>query len=456
MRELAGREEALEALITSSHAASHRAEQALATGRHDLAIEISSRMVGEILDRFEGYEQVTRRGNRFRIERIATTFHDGHAEVAARADFDWRLGLYHGPIAVRYLAFSRGSPDGECSLYFRVAAVRTLARWRLFNRWLAPILTLRMQKNLEIPDLRLPVGLGSPARSGEVRRRLAGGKVEVVVPPRSWSFGRRRAWALATPARLGLVVESGGAPPGPAPPHVAEPPEAVPDARLAVRGSLLAELLAQAVAPEEDVRITVARLPRIWTRRGRLLGEEFDHHVDLASLAGTLDVTRCELGLREGRMTVRAGLTGACRGFLEGQLYGVAFAVPIAVRPAMEAELPVTLAARRGEVAFGVEGGRFRIPYEVETTVLRTRLRFRRELPLDAGDLVASLSLPSVVAAEVPLPARVVRGRVLATRSLPVRLEWKVELPRDLSGMLRLTSELRPLLPATRAAPSPR
>jgi hypothetical protein len=316
-----------------------------------------------------------------------------------------------------------------------------------------------MQKSLEIPDLRLPVGLGAPARSRELRRRLADGKVEVTVPPRAWSFGRRKAWALATPVRLGLVVESGAVPPsvpralaggapGPALPHGPAPPGGAPDARVAVRGSLLADLLAQAVAPEVDVRIEVDRLPGIWTRRARLLGETFDNRVDLAALAGTLDVTRCELGLREGRMTVRAGLSGACRGLLEGRLYGVAFAVPIAVRPAMEAELPVALAARRGEVAFGVEGGAaFRIPYEVEATVLRTRLRFRRELPLDAGDLVTSLSLPSVVAAHVPLPTRVVRGRVLATRRLPVRLEWKVEMPRDLSGMLVLTSELRPLHP---------
>ncbi len=443
-RELAGREAELAALITSSHAASHRAEAALASGRYDLAIALSSRMVGELLGQFEGYAQETRRGNRFRITRIRTTFHDGYAVLDAEADFDWRLGLYHGPIAVRYLAFSRGAADGDSSLYFRVASVRTLARWRLFNRWLAPILTLRMQKSLEIPDLRLPVGLGPPARLRAVRRRLAGGKVTLVVPPRSWSFGRRRAWALATPERLGLVVESASEPiGGVAVEHGdAAAPAAVPDVRVAVRGSLLAALLRQAVAPREDVQITIARLPRIWTRPSRLLGVAFDNAVDLVFLAGTLDVTRCELAVREGRMRLRAGITGECEGLIEGKVYGVGVSVPIRVRPAMEAELPLAVAEHDGAVALAIDAGGFRIPYVVEAQVLRYRLRFRRELPVGAGELMRDLTLPALVAAEVPLPRRVERGRVLETKPWPVRLGWKVEIPQDLSGMLTLTSEL--------------
>jgi hypothetical protein len=443
VRELAGREADLAALITSSHSASHRAETALASGRHDLAIALSSRLVGDLLHQFVGYEQVTRRGNRFRITRLATRFHDGYAELRAEADFDWRLGLYHGPIAVRYLAFSRGAPDGDCSLYFRVAAVRTLARWPLFNRWLAPILTLRLQKSLEIADLELPVGLGSPARSREVRRRLGGGSVSIVVPPRSWSFGRRRAWALATPERLGLVVESAAEAPGPAGlPHGAGP-GVVPDVRVAVRGTLLAELLEQAVRPREDVRIAISRLPRVWARPAQLLGVRFNNAVDLALLAGTLDVTRCQLGLREGRMRLRAGITGECHGLLEGSLYGVGVSVPIAVRPAMEAELPLTLVERDGEVAFVIEGGGFLIPYEVEAQVLRYRLRFRRALPVGAGELMREVSLPALVVADVPLPRRVERGKVLAVKRWPVRLRWKVEIPDELGGMLTLTSELR-------------
>lgn len=464
VRELAARESELAALITSSHAASHRAEAALASGRYDLAIALSSPMVGDLLGQFVGYRQVTRRGNRFRITRIATTFHDGYAELHAEADFDWRLGLYHGPIAVRYLAFSRGAPDGECSLYFRVASVRTLARWRLLNRWLAPILTLRMQKSLEIADLRLPVGMGAPARSREVRRELAGGQVTLTVPPRSWTFGRRRAWALATPERLGLVVERAGAAPGPAVDHRAQDRAsavpgamsrapgavstapgavpAVPDVRVAVRASLLAELLAQAVAPHEDVRISVARLPRIWSRPARLLGVAWDNAVDLAFLDGTLDVIRCDLAVKNGRMTLRAASTGRCQGLLEGTIYGVGFGVPIEVRPSMEAQLPLTLARRGRGIAFAIDGADVRLHYDVAATVLRYRLRFRRELPLGGGEVVRELTLPAVVAAEVPLPARVVRGEVLETRVWPVRLNWRVEIPQDLSGMVTLTSEV--------------
>ncbi|HEX9671702.1 MAG TPA: hypothetical protein VGC93_19690 [Thermoanaerobaculia bacterium] len=445
-RELVRRERDLAALIAGSRTASREAEARLASGRHDLAIALSSRLVGELLGRFAGYEQLTRRGNRFRITRIDTRFRDGYAEVSARADFDWRLGLYHGPIAVRYLAFSRAAPDGACALYFRVASVRTLARWPLFNRLLAPILTLRMQKSLQIADLRLPAGMAAPARSRPVRRSLAGGRVEIVVPPRTWSFGRRRVRALATPEWVGLVVESAGAAPQPPRPAV-RPPGSAPrrrsDLRLAVRGTLLADLLEQAVAPREDVRLSIPRLPRVWSRPSRLLGAELPSAVDLADFGGYLDVTRCRLDVRQGRMTLHAAMTGECDGVLEGTLYGVGFSAPIRVRPALEAELPLALVERAGGVGFAVGGSGLQIPYEVETTVLRRQLRFRAELPLGAGELMREINLPSLVARVVPVPARVERGRVLAVRGWPVRLAWRVEVPDDLAGFLELEAALR-------------
>jgi hypothetical protein len=446
-RELARRERDLAALIAGSRAASREAEARLASGRHDLAIALSSRLVGELLGRFAGYEQLTRRGNRFRITRIDTRFRDGYAEVSARADFDWRLGLYHGPIAVRYLAFSRAAPDGACALYFRVASVRTLARWPLFNRALAPILTLRMQKSLQIADLRLPAGMAAPARSRPVRRSLAGGRVEIVVPPRTWSFGSRRVRALATPEWVGLVVDSAGAGPDAAPPAAHAPGPAPPrgrsDLRLAVRGTLLADLLAQAVAPREDVRLAIDRLPRVWTRPSRLLGAELPSAVDLADFGGYLDVTRCRLDVRQGRMTLHAEMTGECAGVLEGTLYGIGFSAPIRVRPALEAVLPLALVERGGGVGFAVNAGGLQIPYDVEATVLRRRLRFHAELPLGAGELMREINLPSLVARVVPVPARVERGRVLAVRGWPVRLAWRVEVPDDLAGFLELEAALR-------------
>ena len=440
-RELVRRERDLEALIAGSRAASREAEARLAGGRHDLAIALSSRLVGELLGRFAGYEQLTRRGNRFRITQIDTRFRDGYAEVFARADFDWRFGLYHGPIAVRYLAFSRAAPDGACALYFRVASVRTLARWPLFNRALAPILTLRMQKSFQIPDLRLPAGMAAPARSRPVRRSLAGGRVEIVVPPRTWSFGSRRVRALATPEWVGLVVDSAGGAPRSAPPG--PPPRHRPDLRLAVRGTLLADLLAQAVAPREDVQLAIDRLPRVWTRPSRLLGADLPSAVDLADFGGYLDVTRCRLDVRQGRMTLHAAMTGECTGILEGTLYGVGFSAPIRVRPALEAVLPLALVERGGGVGFAVDGGGLQIPYEVEATVLRRRLRFNAELPLGAGELMREINLPSLVARVVPVPARVERGRVLAVRGWPVRLAWRVEVPDDLAGFLELEAALR-------------
>ncbi len=323
--------------------------------------------------------------------------------------------------------------------------MRTLARWPLFNRALAPILTLRMQKSLQIADLRLPAGMAAPARSRPVRRTLAGGRVEIVVPPRTWSFGRRRVRALATPEWVGLVVDSAGA--GPAAPPPASHRRS--DLRLAVRGTLLADLLAQAVAPREDVRLAIDRLPRVWTRPSRLLGAELPSAVDLADFGGYLDVTRCRLDVRQGRMTLHAAMTGECAGVLEGTIYGVGFSAPIRVRPALEAVLPLALVERGGGVGFAVAAGGLQIPYEVEATVLRRRLRFQAALPLGADDLMREINLPSLIARVVPVPARVERGRVLAVRGWPVRLAWRVEVPDDLGGMLILTAALQPPPPSS-------
>lgn len=142
-------------------------------------------------------------------------------------------------------------------------------------------------------------------------------------------------------------------------------------------------------------------------------------------------------------MRLLAGITGECEGLIEGKLYGVGVSVPIRVRPAMEAELPLAVAEHEGAVALAIDAGGFRIPYEVEARVLRYRLRFRRELPVGAGELIREITLPALVVAEVPLPVRVERGRVLETKEWPVRLGWKVEIPGDLSGLLTLTSEVR-------------
>jgi hypothetical protein len=138
-------------------------------GRYDLLAQASREIVARVLAEFKGYDQLTRRGNRFVITSLETRFAKGHAEVLAHADFDWRWGLYDGPILVRYDIFAGIDADDALVLHFRVAEVQTLASWRVFNSFLAPILTLRMQDSLKIRDVPLPLGLRRPPAAQATR-----------------------------------------------------------------------------------------------------------------------------------------------------------------------------------------------------------------------------------------------------------------------------------------------
>jgi hypothetical protein len=436
--ELAARERALQALVAGSRAASREAEELLQAGDYDFAAQVSSRLVGRVLAEFVGYEQETRRGNRFRVLSVEPRFHEGYAEVRARADFDWRYGLYHGPIAVRYLAFSRMSPGGGCHLYFRVAAVQTLAPWPLFNRWLAPFLTLRLQRNLAMPDLALPVGLAAGRVPGS-GREFAGERVRVTLAEREWSLGSRQVFALATPERLGLVV---GRLPSAGPPPPARPLPATGDVALALRASLLAELLAAAVAPPDDARIAVGRVPRVWARRGRLLRREFDNHVDLARLDGSVDVVGCRLDLRPEGLDLDLDLRARFVAQLEGSLFGVDFDLPLRLRSAVRERVPLRLEPTPGGLAVAIDRDEIAIPLDVETTVRGFPLHFRTTLPVRAAALGGALRLPDLVATRIALPRRVERGEVRATKTLVARFDGAVELPAALDRHLVVAGDV--------------
>jgi len=121
--ELAARAAVLEREVETSRDVSEEARALVGAGRYDLLIQVSRDLVERVLAQFEGYSQLTRRGNRFVIRTLTTRFARGHAEVVAQADFDWRWGLYDGPVRVRYDVFAGISADDACVLHFRVADV---------------------------------------------------------------------------------------------------------------------------------------------------------------------------------------------------------------------------------------------------------------------------------------------------------------------------------------------
>ena len=430
VRGLRERRLVLAALVAAARTSSDQAQERLRGGQFDLAVRAASPLVARLLAEFEGYEQVTRRGNRLRIGKGETRFRDGYAELRARADFDWRLGLYQGPVEATYLAFARLTPDGGCDLYFRVAEVRTLARLRFFNWYLQPILTHRMQQRLEIPNLRLPLGLRHQAARPDVEKHVGPG-IEITVPDRPLGLGSRRVLPFITPDSVGVVVERRRAEPAPAA-AAAPPDEARADGvEIAARLDFLSALLAEAAAPAEDLRLAVARIPRVW--ESRLLG--FDNHADVVRLTGALDLQDAGATLQGQTLHLEAALDGRFAGILEGKLLGVDFAVPFKVRPRGREVLPVRLVSDESGLTLVIERTDVVLPLDVEARVLRRRIQFRHQLKVPAAMLGRAVRLPGVAMTELEFPTRVERGETRASKPVPVAIAWETLPPQG--GVLR-------------------
>lgn len=429
-------------LIEGARRTTAQATALLTSGRYDLAARASSALLARVLGELNGYEQVTRRGNHFRIEQIDVRMLDGYAELRARAAFDWRLGLYHGPVLATYLAFARSTPEGETTLHFRVAEVEPLAPWRLFNGWLAPLLTLRLERSLQVPEFRLPLSLRLPGTESEDAgadeapsrpRRPSRRNVRLSLG-RTWDLGGRRALPFVTPNELGVVLEAA---------QPSDPPDTElaatrsDEVEVAARVGLVAELLLRAFKTGGGASLEIARLPHVWSRQGSLARTVFDNQVDIERLRGTVEVARLEALSGKQSIAVSADLTGRFAGMLRGSLYGVSFTMPMALRSATRVTLPVRVRERDGGLAFELVSGSLSLPLDVATSVGGRELRFTYPLLLRSEVLDRSAQFPGLVVRTLRVPARVERGQILATRAVPLHVAWHVDLPDSASGFVR-------------------
>lgn len=402
--------------------------------------QVPAAVVERLLQEFVGYRQVTRRGNAFVVRSVATRFHDGYAELRATADFRWRGGLYDGPVEATYYAFSRVGSDGACDLFFRIAELRTLAPWPLFNRFLEPILTYRMQRSLGIPNLRLPLGLaGAPREAAAWSRRFANG-LEVTVPARAIDLGPRRALPLLDERRLGVVVARPATLPRAAPEPMAPGGDAThEEVEVAVRLDFLGERLARAVSPESDLRLSVERLERVWTRR-TAGGTEMS--ADLVNVRGTMDLRQLELEPMAGGWAIGAEVEAVFAGQVEVAVWSLRHAFPLRVTSTFRERLPLRVVFEPGSVSVQAEGRALSIPLEVEARVAALPVRVSTELDVPAESVARAARLPALVLTELRIPTQVERGRVLESKDVPLAIEWSAELPAAATAPLRARGRL--------------
>ena len=430
----------LERLVAEARASTAEGDARLASGEWDLLAQVPASVVERLLQEFVGYRQVTRRGNAFVVRSVATQFHAGYAELRATADFRWRLGLYDGPVEATYFAFARVGSDGGCDLFFRIAELRTLAPWPLLNRFLEPILTYRMQRSLGIPNLRLPLGLAGPPREEAVwSRRFANG-LEVTVPARAIDLGPRRALPLLDGRRLGVVVARPAGLARPAPEPMAPRRDATEEVEVAVRLDFLGERLARAVAPESDLRLSVERLERVWSRRS---GGGTEMSADLVNVRGTVDLRQLELEAVNGGWAVGAEVQAVFAGQVEASVWNLRHAFPVRVTSTFRERLPLRVIVEPGAVSVQAEARALSIPLEVEARVATMPVRISTTLEVPADSVARAARLPGLVLTELRIPTQVERGRVLESRSVPLTIDWSAEIPATASAPLRARGRLR-------------
>ncbi|MGE5233500.1 MAG: hypothetical protein ACM3OB_05270 [Acidobacteriota bacterium] len=446
-RELAAQRADTARRIAEARSTSATATALLASGRYDFAARASHALLEQALRGFAGYRQLTRRGNRFRIDDLEVRLLDGYAELRAHADFEWRLGLYHGPVIATYAAFARTTAEGDTALYFRVLSVEPLAPWPVFGRWLAPLLTLRLQRSLQVPELRLPLQVRRarsaapeasrpPAAPDDRRRR----NVRLSLGP-AWELGARRALPYVTPTELGVVIEAQGDG-EPDAERVASSP-AADEIEVAARVGFLADLVMHTFRKGGGASLEIARVPRVWSRPAKLARTEFENTVDIERLRGTVEVESLTTQAASGSFQVNADLAGRFAGMLRGTLYGVAFTVPTAVRSRATVTLPVRFEQRDGGLGLELGGDALTLPLDVAATIGGRDLRFEYLLPV-RPELVARVSeLPGLVLRTLQVPTRVERGKILESRGVPLYVEWRVDLPEGQAEFVHAHGSVR-------------
>ncbi len=436
---LAERRQVLERLVAEARASTGEGEARLSSGRWDLVAQVPSSVVERLLREFVGYRQRTRRGNEFVVRAIETRLHDGYAELRAIADFDWRLGLYDGPVEATYYAFARVTDEGGCDLFFRIAEMKTLAPWPLFNRFLEPILTRRMQRLLAIPNLRLPLGLARPPQGdGAWQHRFANG-LEVTVPARPLDLGRRRVWPLLDTRRLGIVVERPAASPPPDEPRDEVATSTAEEVEILVRLDFFSERLERAVEPENDLQISLPRLERVWTRRTRG-GREL--RADLAHLRGAIDLRRLRLATTTVGLELDTEVRAIFSGQLEASVLQIRHAIPLRVTSSFVERLPLRLVADSGVLTLQADARQLSIPLEIESRMPGLPLRFSTIIAVPGESVARAARMPALVLARLEIPTRVEGGQVLESKQVPVEIEWTAQLPASQSSPLRARGQI--------------
>ncbi|MCB1052656.1 MAG: hypothetical protein H6510_13325 [Acidobacteria bacterium] len=417
-------------------AAQHSTAEAITffnQGQYQLGAVLSRSMVQAMLQNLRGYEQLTRRGNRFLIHDLQTEFKNGYIEIHARANFDWRWGLYNGPIDVDYLVFAQTNPQGGCSLHFRVAKVTPLQDTFLLNDLLRPILIVNMQSHMRITDWDLPLSGFGTTHLPEIDRKTRKG-AHILVPERELQLPQAQTIVFSTPDYLGILNSAPQDQPGESPNQI---PAGGYDILVFTKTQFINQLLDALFLPERDLELEIPLVEKVWTKTHKLLGREVVSSADIENLTGVMDVKQAKLTIDGDQLGLALQLSGQFQGIVAATLAGVQVNVPVQMAPSTTESIPLSLNAENLTVSF--QKGDIPLDLEIEADIRGFSIAFNYPIRLDPSEFVSQMALPGVLEPEIKIPIKVERGQILERKSVDLSVHWDIEMPQEArEGLLLL------------------
>ncbi len=427
----------LQLLQESAETSTLNTRALIQSGQFQLAAVIPAKLVASLLEQLEGYQQITSKGNRFAVNQVQSSFHDGYIELTAKAHFAWRFGFYDGPIDVVYRGYARVDELGQCHLHLRVVDARPHKTFPGLESWLSSLVRVRLQQKLKIPDIQLPINYQKDLVLPDMQHTLK--QMQVDLPGRTIGIDAPAALAFTSSTSLGLVV--------PVTPNdsgmsqtVALPLDS-PDIVIAMSAKFLNDIIQAYVVPDHDVLVSSERVKDVWTKEMSFLGKEFKNHVDILSIDGYLDVNRSQLSFTPEDVTLAIAMDAYMNGFLEAEMMGMSATVPFSAQTdtALE-QLPMIYDSETR--SFHIESGEIEIPIHIEVPIGTRKIGFNYPLKFDLGQLAGEIQLPQVVTTQVKIPTQVERKSIVKTRSLTLDIQWQLDLPSSHLGFVVTTGRV--------------
>lgn len=442
----------IEALAEAARLSNKEAGDNFRFDQADLQVVVNRKVIETILTSLAGFEAVTKKGHRIKINNLTPSFREGFIFMEADAEFS--AFYYKGPVKATYYAFVRLLDDGTCRLAFRISGAKPANQGLLSGAWLESLIVAKMQSKLKLPELDLPLGIVQDLEIPAVDKMVQDGQIRVRLPRRKVQLRVTGPQVLVTRDYLGfyadkIKLDTGDTPPnpategdGPVTSAMRQEEEIPTGIRVSLRFSLLTEIMDHLTAPQQDIQIEAEHIRKVWEKQSKILGLKVNSRADLVDVVGYLDVTRAALRLEGQSLHLDLEARGQIDGGLKGKAYGLTLDRPFTVYPTLDDSLPIQIIYGESSLTLQPEPKDLDLVMQIETELVGHKVRFHHSIGFAAEELIQPVVIPHRFQKEVLVPTRLESKAVVATRPVPFKFRWQLNLPENSDGYLVFTGDL--------------